>query len=90
MAGLFDALLETEGHEVYMRDGSLYGGGWDADVNDDVTWGTVCERARMRNELALGILRASGQCDLSPAKAEELVIEEGDRIIVLAEDLYAI
>ena len=76
---------------MYIRDGSLYGGGWEYDdVNDGVTWGTVCERARMRNELALGILRASGEVDLSPAKEEELVIEEGDRIIVLAEDLYAI
>lgn len=90
LAGLFDALLETEGREVYMRDADFFGGedtrGEDGEA---VTWGTICERARMRNELALGILRASGEVSLSPAKAEEFVIEEGDRIIVLAEDFYA-
>jgi hypothetical protein len=74
---------------VYMRDGAVYGG---ADTcreeGEEVTWGTICERARMRNELALGILRADGEVDLSPAKAVAFIIEEGDRIIVLAEETY--
>ena len=95
LAGLFDTLLETEGHEVYSRDADEYvdmdrtrddddGGGGE----EVITWGTICERARMRNELALGYARASGEIELSPAKGEEIVLEEGDRVIVLAENLY--
>lgn len=90
LAGLFDALFDTDGREVYMRDADVFGGEDTRGENGEaVTWGTVCERARTRNELALGILRASGEIRLSPPKAEEVVVGEGDRIIVLAEDLYA-
>ena len=82
LARLFGDMLETEGHEVYMREGDAYG----LDGRAGVSWGTVCERARVRNELALGIMRAGGDVVLSPSKADEIVIKEGDRIIVLAED----
>ena len=88
LAGLFDALLETEGHEVYLRDGELYGGGLTrGEEGTEVTWGTICERARVRKELALGIMRASSELIISPAKAETFIIEAGDRLIVLATDL---
>lgn len=88
LAGLFDALLATDGHEIYLRDADLFGG-MDTRVEGEgpVTWGTLCERARERNELAIGVLRADGELAISPAKAEAFAFEEGDKIIVLAEDL---
>ena len=76
-------------HEVYLREGDMYGGeDTRGESGEEMTWGTICERARMRNELALGYVRASGEIELSPAKADAIVLEKGDRVIVLAEDLY--
>ena len=88
LAGLFDALLATEGHEMYLRDADLFGG-MDTRGADGAptTWGTVCERARERNELALGLMRADGEFRISPPKSEYFSFGDGDRIVVLAEDL---
>ena len=52
-----------------------------------VRWGVVCERARERDELAMGVMRADGEMVISPAKDATFVFEEGDRIIVLADSL---
>ena len=50
--------------------------------------GVVCERARERDELAMGVMRArTGEMVISPAKDATFVFEEGDRIIVLADSL---
>ena len=49
--------------------------------------GVVCERARERDELAMGVMRADGEMVISPAKDATFVFEEGDRIIVLADSL---
>jgi len=89
LAGLFDALLATdEGDEMYLRDADLFGG-MDTRGADGapITWGTVCERARERNELALGVMRAEGDFRISPPKSEYFSFDDGDRIVVLAEEL---
>ena len=52
-----------------------------------VRWGVICERARERDELAMGVMRADGDMVISPAKDETFVFGEGDRIIVLADSL---
>jgi hypothetical protein len=93
LAGLFDALLATEGHEMYLRDADAFGGadarlgGPDGVSGGSVTWGTICERARERDELALGVLRVSGDFVISPRKSTPFAFERGDRIAVLADQL---
>lgn len=93
LAGLFDALLATEGHEMYLRDSQAFGGGDSRVPLDDgteppgVTWGTICERARERDELALGVMRENGEFTISPSKNERFVFRLGDRVVVLADEL---
>ena len=94
LAGLFDALLATDGHEVYLRDADAFGG---ADTrargvfrngeSQTVGWGTICERARERDELALGVMREDGTFVISPGKAEAFEFARGDRVVVLADRL---
>ena len=94
LAGLFDALLATDGHEVYLRDADAFGG---ADTrargvfrngeSQTVSWGTICERARERDELALGVMREDGTFVISPGKAEAFEFARGDRVVVLADRL---
>ena len=94
LAGLFDALLATDGHEMYLRDADAFGGA-DTRVkgvfrngeSQTVTWGTVCERARERDELALGVMREDGTFVISPGKAETFEFAKGDRVVVLADRL---
>ena len=92
LAGLFDALLATEGHEMYLRDADAFGG-VDTRVADasgvvhEVTWGTLCERARERDELALGVMRSDGSFIISPDKNVSFSFQSGDRIVVLADQL---
>ena len=94
LAGLFDALLATDGHEMYLRDADAFGGA-DTRVkgvfrngeSQTVTWGTVCERARERDELALGVMREDGAFVISPGKAEKFEFAKGDRVVVLADRL---
>ena len=94
LAGLFDALLATDGHEMYLRDADAFGGA-DTRVkgvfrngeSQTVTWGTVCERARERDELALGVMREDGTFVISPGKAEAFEFAKGDRVAVLADRL---
>ena len=69
--------------------GQYEGSGKGLDLADagPVRWGVVCERARERDELAMGVMRADGEMVISPAKDATFVFEEGDRIIVLADSL---
>jgi hypothetical protein len=96
LAGLFDALLATDGHEMYLRDADAYGGAdtrvkgssfRNGEAFQTVTWGTICERARERDELALGVMREDGTFVISPGKAEAFRFEKGDRVVVLADHL---
>ena len=86
LAGLFDALLATdEGHEMYLRDADLFGGMDTRGVDGaPTTWGTVCERARERNELALGVMRADGEFRARRRESEYFSFAERSRIVVLA------
>ena len=96
LAGLFDALLATDGHEMYLRDADAYGGAdtrvkgslfRNGEASQTVTWGTICERARERDELALGVMREDGTFVISPGKSEAFRFEKGDRVVVLADRL---
>jgi|TARA_B110000977_G_scaffold63253_1_gene85967 hypothetical protein len=78
---------------MYLRDSQAFGGGDSRVPLDDgteppgVTWGTICERARERDELALGVMRENGEFTISPSKNERFVFRLGDRVVVLADEL---
>ena len=84
LAGLFDYLLEKQGKELYMRMYNEF-----VTENDaEVYWGTICERARERDEIALGIMRADGELAISPRKDKRVRLNPGDQVVVLAEDWW--
>ncbi len=82
-ADLFDA----DGNEIYLKHARLFAG-----PGEKVNFFDLMSRARMRNEVCIGLRKASeaGAEDhgvvLNPAnKAEQFVLTEHDRVIVLAE-----
>jgi ion channel POLLUX/CASTOR len=84
LAGLFDFLLEKDGKELYMRPYDEF-----VTSNDgELTWGTLCERAREREEIAIGVVRAGGEFSMSPSKSSTFKLSIGDKIVVLAEDWW--
>ena len=84
LAGLFDFLLEKDGKELYMRPYDEF-----VTSNDgELTWGTLCERAREREEIAIGVVRAGGKFAMSPSKSSTFKLSIGDKIVVLAEDWW--
>ena len=84
LAGMFDFLLEKEGKELYMRPHDEF-----VTVNDtDLYWGELCERARVRDEIAVGVMHANGELQISPRKDQQFRLCTGDRVVVLAEDWW--
>ena len=84
LAGLFDFLLEKDGKELYMRPYDEF-----VTVNDaELHWGVICERARERDEIAIGVMRADGELSVSPSKDTKFRLYEGDQVIVLAEEWW--
>jgi hypothetical protein len=82
LAGVFDELQGGAGCEIYLKPTTRY-----------VPAGTACrfqdlvDAAQRLDETALGIMRGDGRIELAPAKLTDCVFADGDRIIVLAEDL---
>lgn len=90
LSAIFDDLLDEEGSEIYMRPVGDY-----VDISAPVSFYTLVEAARRRGETAIGYRRARGtEADsrnmggvvVNPAKAEALLYQPEDRLIVLAED----
>lgn len=84
LAGLFEFLLEKEGRELYMRRHDEFVTSSDVELY----WGELCERARERDEVAIGVMRADGTLRVSPRKSERITLVPGDRVVVLAEDWW--
>jgi hypothetical protein len=88
LAAVFTNLFDPDGSEIYLKPADHY-----VRLGERVTFATVVEAARRRGETAIGY-RALAQSQvpphygvrLNPAKREPLVLDQGDRIIVLAED----
>ncbi|MCB9257325.1 MAG: NAD-binding protein [Chitinophagales bacterium] len=86
---VYDILFEADGSEIYLRPAKNY-----VKLGEKLNFYTVLEASCQRNEVAIGYRLAKDFRDseanyglyLNPNKAEELVFEEGDMIIVLAED----
>jgi len=91
LSGVFDELLRSEGHELYVRPAPDY-------VRPgEVAFATVCEAALRRGEIAIGYLPAAAApagptadgegrvAVVNPAKSRRITLTAEDRIIVLAE-----
>ncbi|SDJ82539.1 CASTOR/POLLUX-related putative ion channel [Nonomuraea jiangxiensis] len=87
LADVFAYLFDSCGSEIYPRPATSY-----VRPGTKVTFSTVVEAARRRGETAIGYRNAQARNDpphygivLNPAKAEPIVLDEGDSVIVLAE-----
>ncbi|SDC24548.1 CASTOR/POLLUX-related putative ion channel [Nocardioides lianchengensis] len=87
LEGVFGELLGSEGSEIYLRPAE-----WYVRAGQEVTWATVVAGAVRRGETAIGFKSAAlaeGDADfgvaVNPAKSDLLVVEPGDRVVVLAE-----
>jgi voltage-gated potassium channel Kch len=86
---VFGDIFDPEGAEVYLKPAEKY----ITPAKDKVNFYTVVESARRQGETALGYRLASQSSDISqtygvhlnPPKAEEIQLQTGDTIIVLAE-----
>jgi hypothetical protein len=89
LEAVFDDLLDAEGSEIYLRPAGDY-----VELGREVPFGTVVEAARRRGESALGYRVAAAAQDadraygvqVNPLKSMSIVVQPGDRVIVLAED----
>ncbi len=84
---VFEELFSSEGYEIYLKPASDY-------VRDGKhAFGTLCEAALRRNEIAIGYRLAAKAHDqkaafgvtINPPKRESLTLGSGDKLIVLAE-----
>jgi len=84
IAALLQSLVEEEGKEIYFRKREQF-----VEENEiELTWGTLCERARERKELAIGIVRGfNGEIEMNPDKNASVVLEKGDQVVVFADAL---
>lgn len=85
---VFADLFDPEGSEIYLKPAPSY-----VTPGAKANFATVIEAARQRGESAIGY-RLAGQSDepplygvhLNPSKTAPLVLQEGDTVVVLAED----
>lgn len=87
LEAVFGELLGSEGSEIYLRPAE-----WYVQAGREVTWATVVAGATRRGETAIGFKSAAlaeGDAEfgvvVNPAKSDTLVVEAGDRVVVLAE-----
>mgnify|MGYP001770945213 FL=1 len=86
---VFDELFRPEGSEIYLKPAEEY-----VRLAHAITFYTVVESARRRNEVALGyrLNRYASAADraygvvVNPNKSDPVAFEPGDKVIVLAEE----
>jgi hypothetical protein len=89
LAPVFGDLLDADGAEIYLRPAE-----WYVTAGEQASFATIVAAAARRGETALGyrsqgvahhVEGASG-VTINPPKSAVFTIEEGDRVVVLAED----
>ena len=86
---VFADIFDAAGSEVYLKQASDY-----VELGQTINFYTVLEAAARRNEIAIGYRRKMLGADglatysvvMNPNKAVEIVLAEGDSVIVFAED----
>jgi ion channel POLLUX/CASTOR len=89
LAQVFDELFAAEGSEIYLRPAGDY-----VPAGREVTYATVVAAALRRGECAIGYREEAGADDpgrdfgvrINPPKSERVTLEDGDRVVVLAEE----
>ncbi len=87
---VFDELFDSQGAEFYLKPAEIY-----ANLDEETNFYTVTESAIQREEIAVGYrIKAFSDIPekyygvvLNPHKNDKIKFSEGDRIIVLAQDL---
>jgi voltage-gated potassium channel Kch len=88
LTAVFDDLFDPEGSEIYLKPAGDY-----VELGTEVTFYTVVEAARRRNEVAIGYRQMKHAKDadhaygvaVNPKKSEQVAFVEADEVIVLAE-----
>lgn len=87
LEAVFGELLGSEGSEIYLRPAE-----WYVTPGREVSWASVVAGATRRGETAIGLklsVLAHGEQEfgvlVNPSKSYSLVVEPGDRVVVLAE-----
>lgn len=88
LATVFEVLFDADGSEIYLKNAEYY-----VRLGHPINFQTVVEAARWRGESAIGY-RVAAQVHqpptfgvvLNPDKAAPLILQPGDRVIVLAEN----
>jgi len=88
LATVFEVLFDADGSEIYLKNAEYY-----VRMGEPINFQTVVEAARLRGESAIGYRLAAQSHQpptfgvvLNPDKAAPLVLQPGDRVIVLAEN----
>ncbi|MFC4336330.1 CASTOR/POLLUX-related putative ion channel [Salininema proteolyticum] len=88
LSQVFAQLFSPDGSEIYLKPADRY-----VRPNTPVNFYTVVESARRRGQMAIGYRLASRSkrepdfgIVLNPDKAEQISFQQGDKVIVLAED----
>lgn len=86
---VFDELFSPRGYEIYLKPMSEY-----AKLGSEVDFYALVQIAAERNEIAIGYRKARLSRDssarygvrINPRKRDRILLEEGDKIVVLAAD----
>ena len=88
LATVFGHLFRAEGSEIYLKPADSY-----VRLGEWINFATVIEAASVRGETAIGYRLDAGSHEapsfgvrLNPSKHSPLLLDRGDRIIVLADD----
>ncbi|THV43047.1 CASTOR/POLLUX-related putative ion channel [Glycomyces buryatensis] len=88
LSQVFAQLFSPDGSEIYLKPSEYY-----VRPGAVVNFYTVAESARRRGEMAIGYRRVAEAQQaptygvvLNPDKAQQIMLQQGDRVIVLAED----
>lgn len=78
---VFADLFDSDGNEIYLKRAACY-----TVLGQPTNWLAVQYVARQRNEVAIGYLKSNELPVINPSQGEDVVLEEIDRVIVIAED----
>jgi hypothetical protein len=88
LISVYDVLLSSGGVEIYLKPATRY-----VAAGTTVSFGQLTALVQRQQEIALGVLIDDGhetkEILLNPAKRQSWLLGENDRVIVLAQDLYA-
>mmetsp|Transcript_18858 Transcript_18858/g.35963 ORF Transcript_18858/g.35963 Transcript_18858/m.35963 type:complete len:177 (+) Transcript_18858:834-1364(+) len=86
---IWNELMSAKGHELYIKSDQHYmNNGERRDTNDsyveELKFGAVAERARVRGEIAIGYRTSTGHLAINPDHEETIVLEQDGSIVVIS------